>query len=202
MFLDLSFLRMLVLHEGGHVTHLYRDGDGLVKVGIRHVLATPEQAASLLGWSWNMPCDDMPQTEDVQTAWKAVMQAEPGDAASFSQHTNVRLGTSRIDALLRDDLVSVANVLKVQLPRWNSFPIPAQQALIDVAFELGAETWFEMLPALREAAREHDWMKASECCRREHASDKRNRWTKAKFQRAAEHQHLLHGGDSLLASSN
>jgi GH24 family phage-related lysozyme (muramidase) len=75
-----------------------------------------------------------------------------------------------------------AQLLKV-LPNWHSYPGPAQEALFDMAFNLGLGGLLKF-PTLLKAVNEGDWATAAAQCHRRGIQNARNQATAALFLQA------------------
>jgi len=129
----------------------------------------------------------------VQSDYQAVAAAPLGQAATAYQHlTKCRLGDADVEALVAADVAKFEAELASALPKWNSYPEPAQEALFDMAFNLGMAGLMKF-PAMLKAVNEGDWATAAAQCHRKGIQDARNQATAALF---------LQAGQVLSAGSN
>jgi hypothetical protein len=59
------------------------------------------------------------------------------DAKRYENLTECRLSAESVDDLLLSDIDAFAKNLTARLPAWRRYPEPAQQALFDMAYNLG-----------------------------------------------------------------
>jgi GH24 family phage-related lysozyme (muramidase) len=157
---------------------MYRCTGGEVTVGVGH--AIPDAAhACLLSWI------DAPVADPVETEFARVAAAEIGLPAvryqGLSQH---RMNEQAIDALLAADVEAFSAALTERLPAWTRYPEPAQEALFDMAYNLGVGGLLKFHKMLAACAA-GDWETAAAQCRRAGIADERNNETAALFRSAA-----------------
>jgi len=170
----------------GRFSHAYRDVRGLVTVGVRNLI-DPFRLASGLPWKH---LDGTPATPDeVAADWHRV-KALPAAmlAGRYAGSHPLVLSDDVIDELVLRQLLANAGTLVVFFPDFASYPAPAQQALLSLAWALGAgfpPSW----PRLSAAVRQRVWKEAAEECaistEGNAGVEPRNRATKRLFIRAA-----------------
>src|SRR5205814_6057493 len=118
----------------GCIGHMYKCTGGEVTIGIGHALQT---AADALTLSWQI--DGAPAPADrVRSDYEAVAAAPKGRAAAAYAHlTQCRLTAEDAQKLVAADVESCETQLAAALPNWHSYPALAQEALLDMAFNLG-----------------------------------------------------------------
>lgn len=159
-----EFLDRLKIFEGVF-PWMYSDTRGNVTVGCGHLLANPTLASRL-------PFDCGP--EIARSDWAIVKGARPGKLAQwYGELTHSRLSPVDIDALLTVDIQDTYRALLVNLPELNTFPQPAQEALMDMAFNVGSGFVFRF-PKMIGAARACKWVTASLECTRNGVQPSRN----------------------------
>jgi lysozyme len=94
------------------------------------------------------------------------------------------MANSDIDALLAADIASFEGQLAAELPNWNSYPEPAQEALFDMAFNLGLNG-LKKFPSMLAAVDAGEWETAAAECHRRGINEDRNQQTAALFRQAA-----------------
>jgi GH24 family phage-related lysozyme (muramidase) len=164
----------------GCINYMYRCTGGEVTIGIGHALATAASASSLTWQISGAPA----LLGQVQSDYQAVAAAPVGQVATAYQHlTQCRMAEADAEALVAADVNAFeAQLLKV-LPNWNSFPGPVQEALFDMAFNLGLGG-LSKFPTLLRAVNEGDWATAAAQCHRRGIQDARNQATAALFLQA------------------
>ena len=160
----------------GCVPYMYRCTGGDVTVGLGHAIPSPADAAQL---SWAESADS------TQSDWAAVAAAPKGQvASSYASLTTCRMSDDAINQLATADVQSFTESLQAKLPNWNTYPEPAQEALFDMAYNLGVGgllKFHNMLAAVDAG----DWETAAQQCHRMGIGDARNQETAALFRQAA-----------------
>lgn len=128
-------MKRLVLFEG-FVPYMYRCTGGEVTVGIGHAILSPNAA---LGLNWQQistsvrPADDL-----IKADYEKVSAAPKGQIASnYESLTSIRMSDEAINGLANTDIVLFSGMLDRELPFWEEYPEPAQEALFDMGFNLG-----------------------------------------------------------------
>jgi GH24 family phage-related lysozyme (muramidase) len=129
----------------GSIEHLYLDTKGYVTVGVGRMLPDADAAAKL---AFLRNADDKAATEQEIKDEFAVVAGKPmGKAASYyKQFTTLHLAQTTIDALLTENLETVVNRLKGDFPDYDTYSEGVQEALIDMAFNLGNDGLVKKFP--------------------------------------------------------
>jgi GH24 family phage-related lysozyme (muramidase) len=164
----------------GCINYMYRCTGGEVTIGIGHALMTAASASNL---NWQISGAPAPPGR-VQSDYQAVAAAPVGQVATAYQHlTQCRMADADAEALVAADVASFeAQLLKV-LPNWHSYPGPAQEALFDMAFNLGLGGLLRF-PTLLKSVNAGDWATAAAQCHRRGIQDSRNQATARLFLQA------------------
>jgi hypothetical protein len=168
-----------ILSEESLTTWMYLDtaNPPVVTCGIGHALFTIEECLAL---PWDQPWDVVRQ--DYQT----IAGKPPGYKAEwYEQFTTARLAEIFVHELLERDMDRQVKILRGHFLRYREYPEPAQEALADMAFQLGGNfprAW----PQLSQSVRNEEWAQAAACCHRKDISEQRNRDTAALFLAASE----------------
>jgi len=166
----------------GITNYMYRCTGGDVTVGIGHALLAPANASALT-WQVNGAAASLGQ---VATDYHAVAAAPLGEVATAYQHlTQCRLADADVEALVAADIVAFEQKLEQALPDWHNYPEPAQEALFDMAFNLGLGGLLKFQMLLK-AVNAGDWATAAAQCHRKGISDARNQATAALFLQAGQ----------------
>ncbi len=165
----------------GRVRYMYKCTGGEVTIGCGHAIETPGDAPKLT-WSIN----GRPATDDeVLADYASVAAVEKGPPATFyASLTQCRMADPDIDALLAADIARFEASLADAFPDWNTYPEPAQEALFDMAFNLGIgglKKFTHMLAAVDAG----QWNVAAAQCHRQGIGEARNQQTAALFLQAA-----------------
>ena len=168
-----------ILAEESLTTWMYLDTarSPVVTCGVGHAMFTVEDCLVL---PWDQPRDV------VRQDYRTVAGEPPGYRAEwYEQFTTSRLGESFVHDLLERDIGRQVKILRGQFPRYKDYPEPVQEALADIAFQLGGnfpKTW----PQFSQAVRNEDWEQAAAQCHRAGISEQRNRATAALFLAASQ----------------
>jgi GH24 family phage-related lysozyme (muramidase) len=175
-----------LLRWEGRTSHMYRDTRGYVTVGIGNMLRTAEAAMSL-------PFVDAATgraatPEQVAEAFATVARMPHGQdyrAGFFAPATSLRLPVATVRQLATERLDrEFLPALRRQFAGFDSYPASAQQALVDMVYNLGAGG-LSRFRNLHEACESGDWARAAAECSRSSSRPERNEWTRAMFLRAA-----------------
>lgn len=161
----------------GSIPYMYRCTGGEVTVGVGHAISDSAHAQAL---SWT----GSPAAAIIAADFTRVAGASKGFPADrYEGLTKCRLSTDAIDALLLQDIDAFAAQLTRQLPSWTGYPESAQQALFDMAYNLGVGGLMKF-PKMLAACTAGDWETAATECRRNGIGDDRNAETVALFRQA------------------
>jgi type VI secretion system secreted protein VgrG len=159
----------------GSVSYMYRCTGGEVTVGCGHAILTAADAPKL---NWQIGA------AGVAADWAKVAAAQKGMVASkYAPLTACRMDDGAIDALLTADIQVFEQALSRALPRWASYPEPAQEALFDMAYNLGVaglKKFVRMLAAVDSG----QWEVAAQECERLGINAERNQETAQLFRQA------------------
>jgi GH24 family phage-related lysozyme (muramidase) len=154
----------------GSVPHMYRCTGGEVTIGIGHAIPSAADAAGL---PWQIAGQAAPAS-DVQAGFEKVAAAPKGLlAVSYAALTDCRLSDEDIGSLVADDVQNFETRLIAAFPKWNSYPEPAQQALFDMAFNLGIGG-LKKFVKMWQAVDSGDWDTAAQESARNGISQARN----------------------------
>ena len=166
----------------GCIPYMYRCTGGEVTIGIGHAI---QSAADAAGLSWEI-AGSAATGPAVQADWAKVAAAQKGMVATnYAGLTRCRMSAADIDQLAAADVQRFETQLAGALPTWNSYPGPAQEALFDMAFNLGL-AGLKKFPALLAAVDAGLWETAAQQCHRKGIGDARNQETADLFRRAGQ----------------
>jgi hypothetical protein len=163
-----------ILAEEGETTWMYLDtaDPPVVTCGIGHALFILEDCLAL---PWNQPA------ATVSHDYRGIAGKPPGYKAEwYRRFTTARLTDIFVCELLEQDIERQVRILRGQFPHFKDYPAEAQEALSDMAFQLGGnfpKTW----PLFSRAVRNEDWKQAAASCHRKGISEKRNKETMELF---------------------
>jgi GH24 family phage-related lysozyme (muramidase) len=165
----------------GCLTYMYRCTGGEVTIGAGHALFAAADAGKL---SWTI--GGAPATpEHAESDFARVAAAPVGRLADgYENLTQCGMSANDIENLLLADVALFEAKLAAALPGWASYPEPAQEALVDMGYNLGVAGLlkFHQLLAAVDAGQ---WTKAAAQCHRMGIGDARNRETANLFVKAA-----------------
>lgn len=154
------------------VEHFYLDTNAKVTVGYGHMLAHAEAAAST-----PMKLDGEAASEqDKRDEWTLIKSKEPGHKASYyKQFTKLALDMTDASTFLREDLEGAASDLADRFPSLDDYPEAAQDALLDMMFNIGKTKFTKnKWPSLFAAVEKKDWKTAAAESHRSDVPDGRN----------------------------
>lgn len=141
----------------GDKNYMYLDSKGLVTTGIGHMLKTADAATKL---PWYHEKTGLPATpaevkkvfEKLRASWTESPQDHPDGKNKFAAGHYEKVsdlvlphGFARQDALNRLQKEFLPSLRKV-FPGFDSYPLPAQKAIVDMAYSLGVEKLKKTFP--------------------------------------------------------
>lgn len=147
-------------HEG-RISWMYLDHEGHVTVGLGHLLPHVEAAVALPFSERGTlnPASKADIADDYRTV-KSSQDLRGKHAGAFKNLTHIDLPGSDIDALFRRDGAEFIGQLRRRFSSFDSFPEPAQLALLDRIFNLG-NTGFSGFVKLIAAVEFRNWALAA-----------------------------------------
>jgi GH24 family phage-related lysozyme (muramidase) len=162
------------------VPWMYCDSRGFVTVGIGNLVSSPSAAASL---PFRHKDGNAALPGERETAWAQVNDAfKPNQsAAAYQDCSDLRLSRDFMRGLVASRLVGefVPGITRI-CPAFDSMPLPARRALVDMAYNLGVHG-LGMFPHMLAAVNAGDWEMAAGQCHRSTCRDTRNAWTAQMF---------------------
>jgi GH24 family phage-related lysozyme (muramidase) len=176
-------LKLRLKIEEGNVGWMYLDSLGLVTVGVGHLLAYAAAAAVL---PFMLPSGDPAGVTAVCAEFNLVRGLAPAMLPGYYEAaTKLRMSQASIDALLDADLASLALALEHRLAGFGGYPGSAQEALLDLGFQVGPSGLAAKFPKLCAAAEAGRWRICALECRTPGAADSRNQARARLFEQAA-----------------
>jgi GH24 family phage-related lysozyme (muramidase) len=195
---DKPYRALLAGRFEGSVDYMYLDSRGYVTVGVGKMLPTPS-SAELVAFVHRATRKPATSTEKVAAYTKVRTSIANRTAAAYLSLTDLDLAPGESDRLLDRELEKAEDGCRTLFGGWDTFPMAAQLALLDMVYNMGAG--HELTRAQRQAGmREHglfqfhrlrasvakaDWAAASRECERQGIQKSRNSWTRDKFLEAA-----------------
>lgn len=179
--MNLSNVKAMLLKNEGQVEYLYRCTGGKVTIGIGHACETASDACKLpMVTAAGTPA----APEQIANAYAAVSSAPLGmPAKDYRSCSDLNLPEDAIDQLCNEDISTFTTALRKSLPNFDSYPDPVQEALFDMAYNLGIAGLLKY-PNLLAACNAADWDRAAAESFRHGISDERNQETAALFLQA------------------
>jgi GH24 family phage-related lysozyme (muramidase) len=171
-----------------YLPYMYRDSEGNVTVGIGHLLPTASDAKNLNFFTRapNVAAEDL----DIERAFNRVKKAPlPFDtvATAFERFSNIRISEAYANTLALDEMDEFQRILRTNahLPEFETYPIAAKMAILDMAYTLGAKGMREGFPVFTSAVRRRNWKLAAQESHRKQPSAQRNQIVWDWLQQAA-----------------
>ena len=157
----------------GSIDHLYVDTKGFVTVGVGRMLPDANAAAAL---AFVRNADNAPASaQEIKDEFAVVAGKPKGKLASFyKQFTKLHLAQSTIDALVTENLETVASGLKRDFPDYDTYPEGVREALIDMAFNLGNAGLINKFPTFVGHIKKKDFRAAAKESHRRDVRESRN----------------------------
>ncbi len=178
-------IKKRMIESEGNITHMYLDTKGKVTVGIGAMLPDVN-AAKKIGF---VTRDKKLKVtlKQIEEDYKAIKKQPKGKLASaYKKYTKLELPERKINALLKAHIKDFKHQLRSKYPGFDIFPEEAQEALLDMAFNLGTHALRTRWPKLnKEGINKRDWKAAAKYCNRPDVSLKRNKMVKELFEKAA-----------------
>jgi len=189
----------LVRWEGA-VPWLYLDVRGFPTTGLGFLVKTVADSEEL-PWK-NITAGREATQDEVKLDYDRVLNMRPALPAARYRSAGTRLELTSAEVVarairrLREEFLPA--LVRI-FPDFDIFPFPAQAALIDLVWNLGAgrdgdpvlgrkATGLRAFSKLRLAVNNRDWIAASACSRRRTSRDARNEWTATHFIEASKEQ--------------
>jgi len=179
-----KFVADLIRWEGS-VSHMYRDTLGYVTVGVGNLVHDGLDAVSLpFLVDGERPATPKEIGDDFLRVI-ALAKGMPARAYRSPNPPHIELSQASIGDLLRNrlDREFLPGIHRL-LPDFDGYPVTAQSALVDIAFNCGV-SGLSTFSHLLEACRKRDWKMAAYACHRKTSRVERNQWTENKFLEAA-----------------
>jgi GH24 family phage-related lysozyme (muramidase) len=178
-----DFKKEIKISEGS-ISHMYLDTVGKVTVGVGNMLPDVSAAKKLpfVDRSTKKKATDA----EIEADFSSVKSQTKGlIASSYKKHTKLDLPDMEIDKLLDERIAEFTRQLKLKFPKFDTYPITAQMAMLDMAFNLGVNGLVTKFPSMKKAIDGTDWSTAAKESNRPQVSTARNAVVKKWFDEAA-----------------
>ena len=154
-----DFKKAIKVSEG-NIPHMYLDSNGFVTVGVGNLLASVADAQALA--FVNRKTQKPATNDEIKADFEAVKKQPKNLIAShYKSFTALDLPQKDIDKLLDGRIDGFKKELKQKFPKFDSYPMTAQFALLDMAFNLGTNGLVTKFPSFKKAVEAEDWDKAA-----------------------------------------
>jgi len=185
MALTIDDIKLHMVPHEGHVVHMYLDTVGKVTVGIGNML--PNAAAAQELAFINRTTKTAATKDEIKSDFDEVAKQTWGMPSSkYKPNTKLDLPDVHIDQLFEGRVEEFTQQLSAYFPDYAKYPDPAQLAILDMAFNLGAPALDKKWPSFKKAVLAQDWATAEKECVRPKSRPSRNEATQALFRKAAE----------------
>ncbi len=173
------------------VPYMYRDTKGYVTVGVGHMIPSRTHATEL-PFQYHDPLTKKcrPATpREIENAYEQ-LPGRQGHQNNFSYtYYNppergllpLYLHNHQIDDLLKNDIQIHYNDVRDKFDDFDTYPVSAQRALLDMQFNMGGRFNVKKWPKLYESIRNQQWSEAAYHAHRYQVHDKRNECIKNLF---------------------
>lgn len=181
--MDRDRLRKSIEQHEGCIDHMYLDTRGNVTIGVGHLVPSIEFAQTL---DFIVRDTGEPATPDlIRSDFDNVKAQQVGLVASrYREFTRLCLPHEAIERQLDDHIDEFAGALDREISGFGQMPDSVQEALLDMAFNLGVSGLVRKFPKLVRAAADQDWETCAAECERRGIGDERNRATRQLFEEA------------------
>jgi GH24 family phage-related lysozyme (muramidase) len=177
-------LKQLLEENEGNVPYFYLDTVGRVTVGVGHMIPAAAQADGIILQVRESGLPASPQ--EIEEEFGRISSQSPAMSAEhYRQFTILEMTAQAVEALLDADIAAMEAGVQREFQGYESYPAPAQDGILDMAFNLGVTGLVSKFPLFRRAAEEQDWNTCAAECHRNGISDSRNLKTKQLFLQAA-----------------
>ncbi len=166
------------------ISHFYLDTKNKVTIGVGQMIPDANSAVPL-----KLTIDGKAATDAQKKAcWTTIKGKTPGQPAdSYAKDTKCRMSEADAKVLLKERLQLAVSDLEKRFPALDKYPWDAQDALLDMMFNIGLTKFNETeWPSLFKAVRNKDWKTAATECSRKDVPEDRNAEIKQLFESAAD----------------
>ena len=165
-------LRDEIIAEEGVVPHLYLDTRGNVTCGCGMLIS---KIGELGRFTWTDFTAALNDWSKLQSMKRACEYGKTAPASRYAPVTRARMQDPMQG--LDDLLASLDGALGRRIHGFESWPTCAQEALVDMAWNLGVDGLVKGYPKMLAACAAGDWSTAAAECHRNGISDARNQRT-------------------------
>jgi GH24 family phage-related lysozyme (muramidase) len=148
---DHATLKQSLAENEGNVPYMYLDTVGRVTVGVGHMIASSSLAQEL---SFVVRGTAQPASAAQIVADYNSVSAQPKGMlfTHYQPFTRLQMTPAAVDQLLEKDIAQMESGVRASFRGYDNYPAPAQDALLDMAFNLGVNGLVTKFPKLKAAA--------------------------------------------------
>lgn len=177
-------IKVLIVASEGNKSFMYLDSKGYVTVGIGNMLPSAAVARELRFIT--QATGYKATTEEIDADYASVAAQKKGKSANFYRSfTKLDLPDVEVNDLFRSRVAEFQTQLRRVFPKYDSYPSPAQLALLDMVFNMGTGSLRSKFPKMTKSVQSEDWATAATECHRPESNPVRNATTEELFQQAA-----------------
>lgn len=185
MTIDITQLKQKIKIQEGCIEHMYLDTRGFVSIGVGKLLSRETEAADLT--FIREDSGTAANKQEIVDEYNFLKTQKSGLIASrYNQFTKLILPQQAIDEVLEQQIKYFQNGIIKEISDYLEFPDEAQEALLDMAFNLGISGLFKKFPTMIRAAKRRDWESCAKECHRRGIGENRNKETETLFLRAGD----------------
>ncbi|MGF1463749.1 MAG: hypothetical protein ACFB2Z_11415 [Maricaulaceae bacterium] len=168
----------------GNISHMYLDSVGKVTVGVGNMLPDVAAAQRL---PFIVRANQKPASpEQIASDFDTVSKKAPSlIAVTYKKYTKLDLRYADIEKLLDQRIKEFTSQLKKRFPDFGTYPIYAQFAVTDMAFNLGIHGLVTKFPKFTKAVKDKNWTEAAKQSKRPQLSVDRNKVVRVWLEEAA-----------------
>ncbi len=175
--------RVLARLQGfeGFIVYMYRCTGGEVTAGVGHAMPGAADAIKL---NWQVNGRAASSAEVSADFGKVAAEPLGMPAAHYEPLTQCRLTAGDVTRVATADIAAFEAELRKTFPAWDSYPEPAQEAIFDMAFNLGVPGLRSKFPKFMAAVEARNWATAAAESERKGIADARNQEIAALLRQA------------------
>ena len=183
MLINMDVLKDKIKFQEGSIDHMYLDTRGLVTIGVGNLIRSDE-AATEINFLHRANSAMATNDEIIEEYWTLKEQPVGLKATAYERYTKLIITEQEINRLLGKHIEYFKNGLFEHFNGFDRFPVSAQEALFDMAFNLGLNGLFKKFPKMIRAAQNEKWEICAKECHRNGIGEARNDETRELFEKA------------------
>jgi len=158
----------------------YTDSKGILTIGVGNNVSNQKNFVALE--LTNTTTHEKLTTDEKTALYDKITSEIQSNTFNEKNYTNIQMPIGQMYDKFDSQLNQSVNELEKKFPEFDTLPVPAQQALIDMQFNMGTPTFSESTwPKLFDAVSEQDWTTAAKESNRKDVQPSRNNWTRQQF---------------------